>query len=33
MILGVQFFCTGFIGELITRNSAERRNYLISEEF
>lgn len=33
MILGVQFFCTGFIGELITRNSVERRNYLISEEF
>lgn len=33
MVLGVQFFCTGFIGELITRNSAERRNYLISEEF
>ena len=33
MVLGVQFFCTGFIGELITRNSAERRNYQISEEF
>lgn len=33
MVLGVQFFCTGFIGELITRNSAERNNYLISEEF
>ena len=32
MILGVQFFCTGFIGEIIMRNSAERRNYLISEE-
>lgn len=33
MVLGVQFFCTGFVGELITRNSAERRNYLIAEEF
>ncbi len=33
MVLGVQFFCTGFIGELITRNSSERRNYLIAEEF
>ncbi|MBD5301648.1 MAG: glycosyltransferase family 2 protein [Bacteroides sp.] len=33
MVLGVQFFCTGFIGELIARNSPERNNYLISEEF
>jgi glycosyltransferase involved in cell wall biosynthesis len=33
MILGVQFFCTGFIGEMITRNSPERNNYLIAEEF
>ena len=33
MVLGVQFFCTGFIGELITRNSVERRNYMIAEEF
>lgn len=33
MVLGVQFFCTGLIGELITRNSTERNNYLISEEF
>lgn len=33
MVLGVQFFCTGFIGEMITRNSAERNNYLIAEEF
>lgn len=33
MVLGVQFFCTGLIGELITRNSAERNNYLIKEEF
>lgn len=33
MVLGTQFFCTGFIGELIARNSPERNNYLISEEF
>lgn len=33
MIIGTQFFLAGFIGELITRNSAERNNYLISEEF
>lgn len=33
MILGTQFFTTGFIGELIMRNSQERNNYLIAEEF
>lgn len=33
MVLGVQFFCTGFIGEMIMRNSQERRNYQIAEEF
>lgn len=33
MIMGLQFFLSGFIGELITRNSPERNNYLISEEF
>lgn len=33
MVLGTQFFCTGFVGELIARNSPERNNYLISEEF
>lgn len=33
MVLGVQFFCTGLIGELITRNSPERNNYLVAEEF
>ena len=32
MVMGVQFFLTGFIGELIARNSAERNNYAISEE-
>lgn len=33
MVMGLQFFLTGFIGELITRNSPERNNYLIAEEF
>jgi len=33
MIMGLQFFLTGFTGELITRNSAERNNYLIADEF
>lgn len=33
MIMGLQFFLSGFIGELITRNSPERNNYLIAEEF
>lgn len=33
MIMGLQFFLTGFIGELIARNSPERNNYLIAEEF
>lgn len=33
MIMGLQFFLTGFVGELITRNSPERNNYLIAEEF
>lgn len=32
MIMGVQFFCTGFIGEMITRNAPERNSYLIAEE-
>ncbi len=33
MIMGLQFFLTGFVGELIARNSPERNNYLIAEEF
>ena len=33
MIMGLQFFLSGFVGELITRNSPERNNYLIAEEF
>lgn len=32
MILGSQFFLTGFIGELISRNSADRNNYQIKDE-
>lgn len=32
MILGTQLFLTGFLGELIARNSAGRNNYEISEE-
>ena len=33
MVMGLQFFLTGFVGELITRNSPERNNYLIAEKF
>lgn len=33
MVMGLQFFLTGFIGELITRNSPERNNYQISDKF
>ena len=32
MIMGLQFFLSGFIGELNTRNSPERNNYLIAED-
>ena len=32
MILGTQLFLTGFLGELISRNSVERNNYKISKE-
>lgn len=31
MIMGLQFFLTGFTGELIIRNSAERNEYQIAE--
>ena len=33
MVIGTQFFMAGFVGELITRNSAERNNYQMHEEF
>ncbi|MEX1000527.1 MAG: glycosyltransferase family 2 protein [Crocinitomicaceae bacterium] len=32
MIIGVQLFSAGFIGELISRNSSIRNNYLIEKE-
>lgn len=32
MLLGTQFFLTGFVGELIARSSAERNNYQIEKE-
>ena len=32
MILGSLFFLTGFLGELINRNSSERNNYLIRDK-
>lgn len=32
MIIGSQLFLSGFIGELIARNSVERNNYLIEEK-
>ncbi len=32
MILGTQLFLTGFLGEIVARNSSERNNYQIEEE-
>ncbi|MDR2622661.1 MAG: glycosyltransferase family 2 protein [Dysgonamonadaceae bacterium] len=32
MVIGTQLFLTGFIGELITRNSPDRNRYIVSEE-
>lgn len=32
MIIGTQLFLAGFIGELITRNSPERNNYLVEDK-
>ena len=32
MIIGVQLFLAGFIGELISRNAQERNNYQIEKE-
>jgi hypothetical protein len=31
MVLGTLLFLTGFLGELVNRNSSERNNYLIRE--
>ena len=33
MILGTQLFMTGFLGDLISRNSANRNNYQIEDDF
>ena len=32
MVIGTMLFLTGFLGELINRNSSERNNYLIKEK-
>ena len=32
MIIGTQLFLAGFIGELISRSSADRNSYLIEEK-
>lgn len=32
LVIGTQLFLAGFIGEMISRNSAERNNYLIEEK-
>ncbi len=33
MVLGTQLFLAGFLGELISRSSTDRNNYLIDKEF
>lgn len=32
MIIGTQLFLSGFLGEIISRNSSERNKYIIEEE-
>jgi hypothetical protein len=32
MIIGTLLFLTGFLGELINRNSSERNSYLVREK-
>jgi hypothetical protein len=32
MIIGSVLFLTGFLGELINRNSSERNNYLVKDK-
>jgi hypothetical protein len=32
MIMGTQFFLAGFVAELVSRNAADRNNYLIEEK-
>jgi hypothetical protein len=31
-VIGVQLFLAGFLGELVSRNSADRNHYHITEE-
>jgi hypothetical protein len=31
MIIGTQFFLTGFVAELVSRSAADRNSYLIEE--
>jgi hypothetical protein len=32
MIIGVQLFLAGFLGEIISRNGSERNHYLIEDK-
>jgi hypothetical protein len=32
MLMGLQFFLTGFIAELVSRSSSSRNNYLVEEK-
>jgi len=32
MVLGTQLFLTGFLGEIVARNSTERNNYQIEKD-
>ncbi|MBH9538891.1 hypothetical protein, partial [Novosphingopyxis sp. YJ-S2-01] len=32
MIIGMQLFLTGFVAELVTRNSSERNTYLVEKK-
>jgi hypothetical protein len=32
MIIGVQLFLAGFLGEIVSRNSSDRNHYLIEDK-
>jgi hypothetical protein len=32
MLMGLQFFLTGFLAELVSRNSSARNTYLVEEQ-
>jgi len=32
MLMGLQFFLTGFLAELVSRNSSARNSYLVEEK-